>query len=76
MNIWIAFVMQGNKCAMIAKITEANKVLNRRLMRLPSYDEVAGKLKAENVSTVRLVSQSSNFTAAGSLHALKTLLIT
>ncbi|XP_062115538.1 RNA polymerase sigma factor sigD, chloroplastic [Humulus lupulus] len=48
--------LPGNKCAMIAKITEANNVLNRRLLRLPTYEEVAEELK-ENVSTVRLVSQ-------------------
>ncbi|KAF4361041.1 hypothetical protein F8388_016850 [Cannabis sativa] len=47
---------KGNKCAMIAKITEANNVLNRRLNRSPTYDEVAKELKLD-VTTVRLVSQ-------------------
>ncbi|KAF4365468.1 hypothetical protein G4B88_025647 [Cannabis sativa] len=48
--------LPGNKCAMIAKITEANNVLNRRLNRSPTYDEVAKELKLD-VTTVRLVSQ-------------------
>ncbi|KAM6595067.1 hypothetical protein CsatA_002770 [Cannabis sativa] len=50
------FILKGNKCAMIAKITEANNVLNRRLSRSPTYDEVAKELKLD-VTTVRLVSQ-------------------
>lgn len=46
--------MQGNKCGVLAKVTEANNVLSRRLRRLPTYDEIAEMVNVD-VSTVRLV---------------------
>lgn len=79
--------MQGNKCAMVAKITEANNVLSRRLRRLPTYDEIAEEVNV-HVSTVRLVSERNQppisldrtVTDRGSMTlqvlVLKTLLIT
>ncbi|PON50310.1 RNA polymerase sigma factor [Parasponia andersonii] len=48
--------LPGNKCAMVAKVVEANNVLSRRLRRLPTYDEIAEVLNVD-VSSVRLVSQ-------------------
>ncbi|XP_061366141.1 RNA polymerase sigma factor sigD, chloroplastic [Gastrolobium bilobum] len=44
------------KCAMVAKVTEANNVLSRRLKRIPTYHETAEELNV-NVSTVRVVSE-------------------
>lgn len=48
--------MQGNKCGIVAKVTEANNVLNRRLKRFPTYNEIAQEIDV-HVSTVRLVSE-------------------
>ncbi|CAJ2647185.1 unnamed protein product [Trifolium pratense] len=43
---------------MVAKISEANNVLRKRLRRKPTYDELAEVLNV-NVSTVTLVSERS-----------------
>lgn len=43
---------------MIAKIAEAKSVLNRRLSRKPTYEEIAEVLNV-NASTVKLVYERS-----------------
>ncbi|GMN53653.1 hypothetical protein TIFTF001_022781 [Ficus carica] len=48
--------LPGNKCGIVAKVTEANNVLNRRLRRFPTYNEIAQEIDV-HVSTVRLVSE-------------------
>ncbi|GAU38917.1 hypothetical protein TSUD_119830 [Trifolium subterraneum] len=48
----------GEKYGMVAKISEANNVLRKRLRRKPTYDEMAEVLNV-NVSTVKLVSERS-----------------
>lgn len=43
-------------CGIVAKVTEANNVLNKQLRRFPTHDEIA-QVVGVHVSTVRLVSE-------------------
>ena len=45
-------------CALVARVTDANSVLSRRLRRFPTHEEIA-HLANLDVSTVRLVFERS-----------------